>query len=375
MTWQRPEATVSLWLAGENGHVVVVVGLYANANANATAATAATAAPAPASSEACTPAAITEALLALFPPAPPATRARAATLLAACRVPRAEGALGAVLAHDPPPRFKRARSTRSTASARRPTSARSRASRRPPRPRLPTPRTRSARASAARRRRPPRPPSRRRRRPQRRSRQPPSRRRPPTVPTAPPLPAAPLAAVPPAALAPRRRRAAARAVGAAAGHAARDRGVDRRGRRAHAQPRRRGRAVERDAAAAARLGGRRHRLRHIVGPRALRRAADHRTSGLVREHDGLGHARRPRSVERQPQRQPAGDLRFARPRRRRRHGARRVERAQVAHDGAADRPVGHARARRGAVVVRREADARSFAHADDPSTPSRRRSP
>ncbi|MDB4983064.1 MAG: hypothetical protein JWM82_3816, partial [Myxococcales bacterium] len=61
MTWQRPEAIVSLWLAGENGRAVVVIGMYGRS--------------APAAS--CAPEAINEALLDLFPPAAPAARARA----------------------------------------------------------------------------------------------------------------------------------------------------------------------------------------------------------------------------------------------------------------------------------------------------------
>jgi hypothetical protein len=95
-TWRRPEATVSLWLAGENGHVVVVLGMYATAAP-------APAAPAPVS---CAPGVVNEALLDLFPPASAEARARAAATLAACKVERAEGALGAALAHDPAPEIR-----------------------------------------------------------------------------------------------------------------------------------------------------------------------------------------------------------------------------------------------------------------------------
>ena len=86
ITWQRPEASVELWLAGERGRVVLAVGMRRNAAAPR-----------------CDADAVAGALLDLFPPAPEDARARAAALLAACRVTRAAGALRATLDDDDAP--------------------------------------------------------------------------------------------------------------------------------------------------------------------------------------------------------------------------------------------------------------------------------
>jgi hypothetical protein len=86
LTWQRPEGSVELWLAGERGAIVLAVGLRRN----------------PAAPR-CAPDVVSAALLDLFPPASDEARARAAELLAACRVTRAAGALRATLDHDEAP--------------------------------------------------------------------------------------------------------------------------------------------------------------------------------------------------------------------------------------------------------------------------------
>jgi hypothetical protein len=74
LAWRGADGDVDLWLAGENGRVVLAVGLQRSDV-----------------SARCAPAAITNALLDLFPPAAPATRARNAALLASCHVDRAAG--------------------------------------------------------------------------------------------------------------------------------------------------------------------------------------------------------------------------------------------------------------------------------------------
>jgi hypothetical protein len=84
--WQRPEASIELWLAGERGQPVLAVGMRRNR------------ATAPCASDA-----VASALLDLFPPASAEARAGAARTLAACRVGRAAGALRATLDHDETP--------------------------------------------------------------------------------------------------------------------------------------------------------------------------------------------------------------------------------------------------------------------------------
>ncbi len=86
IVWQRPEASVELWLAGERGALVLAVGMRRNAAAPR-----------------CDADAVTSALLDLFPPASDEARERAAVRLAACHVTRAAGALRATLAHDEVP--------------------------------------------------------------------------------------------------------------------------------------------------------------------------------------------------------------------------------------------------------------------------------
>ena len=85
-SWLDGDATVRLWLAGERGEPRLVLGISREAE--------------PVD---CSPAALNEALLNLFPPAPDTARSAAAQRLAACRVTRAAGALGAALEHDPAP--------------------------------------------------------------------------------------------------------------------------------------------------------------------------------------------------------------------------------------------------------------------------------
>ena len=86
IVWQRPEASVELWLAGERGRVVLAVGMRRNV-----------------ATLRCDGDAVAGALLDLFPPALPEARARAAVRLEACHVTRAAGALRATLAHDDAP--------------------------------------------------------------------------------------------------------------------------------------------------------------------------------------------------------------------------------------------------------------------------------
>jgi hypothetical protein len=86
ITWLRPDASVELWLAGENGRPVLGVGMRAT--------------PRPPARPVCSADVVNEALLDLFPPATPEVRARAAERLAACRVSRAAGALRATLEND-----------------------------------------------------------------------------------------------------------------------------------------------------------------------------------------------------------------------------------------------------------------------------------
>jgi hypothetical protein len=82
--WTVGDTAVRLWLAGENGRPSLVVGMGRGlAGAD------------------CSPASLNDALLNLFPPAAEDARAAAAQRLAACRVTRAAGALGAALEHDP----------------------------------------------------------------------------------------------------------------------------------------------------------------------------------------------------------------------------------------------------------------------------------
>jgi hypothetical protein len=84
--WRRPDASVELWLAGERGAPVLVVGLRRAEEGPR-----------------CEAEVVAGALLDLFPPAAADVRARAAARLAACKVKRAAGALGAALAHDDVP--------------------------------------------------------------------------------------------------------------------------------------------------------------------------------------------------------------------------------------------------------------------------------
>ncbi|HVR04295.1 MAG TPA: hypothetical protein VMT47_19305 [Polyangia bacterium] len=83
IVWQRPEASIELWLAGEHGQLVLAVGMLSNA-----------------AGRRCTPDVVESALLDLFPPATAEERTRAAALLARCHMTRAVGALRATLAHD-----------------------------------------------------------------------------------------------------------------------------------------------------------------------------------------------------------------------------------------------------------------------------------
>jgi hypothetical protein len=86
LVWERPEATVELWLAGENGRLVLALGLRRKANGIR-----------------CNPAVVTQAMFDLFPPASPGARARSAETLAACHVTRAFGALLSTLENDDVP--------------------------------------------------------------------------------------------------------------------------------------------------------------------------------------------------------------------------------------------------------------------------------
>jgi hypothetical protein len=115
-SWERPDAIVELWLAGERGQPTLALGVRRRAAAPV-------AAPPVAAAPNCAPEAVTEALLDLFPPAPPEARARAAALLAACKIKRAEGALGAARKHDDAPAV-RAQAERSLAELSRVPAAR-----------------------------------------------------------------------------------------------------------------------------------------------------------------------------------------------------------------------------------------------------------
>jgi len=81
ISWFVGDTTVRLWLAGEGGQVRLVLGMWREEAAAVD----------------CSPAALNDALLNLFPPAADSDRAAAAQRLAACRVTRAAGALGAAL--------------------------------------------------------------------------------------------------------------------------------------------------------------------------------------------------------------------------------------------------------------------------------------
>jgi len=89
-SWFDGDATVRLWLAGEGGQPRLVLGMWREA-------------PTQEATNGCSPAALNDALLNLFPPASESARSAAAQRLAACHVTRAAGALGAALAHDPAP--------------------------------------------------------------------------------------------------------------------------------------------------------------------------------------------------------------------------------------------------------------------------------
>ncbi len=89
--WTFPAARIAVALRGENRTAVLVVSIVPTNNT----------ATAPPNTLSCPSSTVAAALMDLFPPASAEARSTAAGILAACRVTRAAGALGAALTQDP----------------------------------------------------------------------------------------------------------------------------------------------------------------------------------------------------------------------------------------------------------------------------------
>jgi hypothetical protein len=100
VVWAGGGRKVSLTLRGEQGKVLLVLGLEATPAQTALQATQSPPSLANAPTKGCRSADVAVWMMDLFPPAVPATRTAAATSLAACKIERSSGALAVALASD-----------------------------------------------------------------------------------------------------------------------------------------------------------------------------------------------------------------------------------------------------------------------------------